>query len=69
MSVADTAAASAAVASAPSEVPCSLGAAAEDWLPEQSLCAPGGALCMLVHLSRLQPGLLLAGQVLQVRRC
>ena len=66
--VADTAAAQAAVASAPSEVPCSVGPAAEDRLPEQPLCAPGRALCMLIHLPCLQPGILFAGQVLQVRQ-
>ena len=61
MGVADTAAASTAAASAPSEVSCSLGATAEDWLSKQPLCAPGGALRLLVHLPRLQSGVLLAG--------
>ena len=69
MMCADTAAAQAAAAPASPEVPRSVGAAAENRLPEQPLCAPSRALCMLVYLPRLQPGLLLTGQVLQVRHC
>jgi len=43
-----------------------MGAAAEDRLPEQPLRAPSGALCLFVHLARLQSLLLLSRQVLQV---
>ena len=53
-----------AAAGPPRALPLSVGAAAEDRLPEQPLRAPGGALRLPVHLPRLQPLLLLPRQVL-----
>jgi hypothetical protein len=55
-----------AAAGPPRALPLSVGAAAEDGLPEQPLRAPSGALRLPVHLTRLQPLLLLPRQVLQV---
>ena len=55
-----------AAAGPPQALPLSVGPAAEDGLPEQPLRAPSGALRLPVHLTRLQPLLLLPRQVLQV---